>query len=243
MTFCSGIHAIEQSGAHPILVDVEPDTLDIDPAKVGDAIEILGRQEMEVKAILPVHLYGHPCEMDSLIELAQHPWPGNDRRPRDSSGLSWTSDRGTEPPSAHCSVLTCFSLSTKNLTTDGGMLTGPADAIEEARPLEPSWHEPRCLEHVPIRPRHTFSDRPGLQISSSVLTGIQKRLRIHPIEAVPNNQWKTNYYFNPHLKRSSGWNDGFLSPFLAFMVRAQKTRFARIILCHRSWLIGSFRGC
>src|SRR5258708_12485228 len=38
MTFCSGVNVIEQVGACPILVDVEPDTLNIDPAKVIDVI-------------------------------------------------------------------------------------------------------------------------------------------------------------------------------------------------------------
>src|SRR5580704_796299 len=71
MTFCSGIHVIEQAGASPILVDVEPDTLNIDPAKVSDAIANQCRQGRgkRLKAILPVHLYGHPCEMALLLKL------------------------------------------------------------------------------------------------------------------------------------------------------------------------------
>jgi dTDP-4-amino-4,6-dideoxygalactose transaminase/lipopolysaccharide/colanic/teichoic acid biosynthesis glycosyltransferase len=138
MTFCSGIHAIEQAGARPILVDVEPDTLNIDPAKVIHVIKDQRRLGLgkNVKAILPVHLYGHPCEMDSLMEIAQH------------QGLAIIEDAahaipaayrgrpiGAQPPSGAVPVLTCFSFyATKNLTTgEGGMLTGPADAIEEAR--------------------------------------------------------------------------------------------------------------
>jgi dTDP-4-amino-4,6-dideoxygalactose transaminase len=39
MTFCSSVHVIEHVGARPILVDVEPDTLNIDPHKVEEAIE------------------------------------------------------------------------------------------------------------------------------------------------------------------------------------------------------------
>src|SRR3984893_16336706 len=38
MTFCSGVNVIEQVGACPILVDVEPDTLNIDPIKVKEAV-------------------------------------------------------------------------------------------------------------------------------------------------------------------------------------------------------------
>ena len=57
MTFSSTVHVIEHVGATPVLVDVEPDTLCIDPEKIAAAIG------PRTKAILPVHLYGHPCEM------------------------------------------------------------------------------------------------------------------------------------------------------------------------------------
>ena len=61
MTFCSGVHVIEQVGACPVLVDVQPDTLNIDPVKVREAVHRLGRDGGRVKALMPVHLYGHPA--------------------------------------------------------------------------------------------------------------------------------------------------------------------------------------
>ncbi len=64
MTFCATVHVIEHVGATPVLVDVEPDTLCIDPERIAEA---LGPR---TKAILPVHLYGHPCEMARILELA-----------------------------------------------------------------------------------------------------------------------------------------------------------------------------
>jgi dTDP-4-amino-4,6-dideoxygalactose transaminase/lipopolysaccharide/colanic/teichoic acid biosynthesis glycosyltransferase len=139
MTFCSGINVIEHVGAHPILIDVEPDTLNIDPAKVREAISESGvrvNRNYRLKAILPVHLYGHPCDMDSLLEAAQehrlaviedaaHALPANYRGRTIGSQLA----------SASVPVLTCFSFyATKNLTTaEGGMLTGSTEAVEEAR--------------------------------------------------------------------------------------------------------------
>ena len=79
MTFCSTIHVIEHVGARPILVDVEPDTLNIDPLAVREYLEN-GKGKGEngegkgergcIKAILPVHLYGHPCDMDALLSIA-----------------------------------------------------------------------------------------------------------------------------------------------------------------------------
>src|ERR1700681_235674 len=56
MTFCSGVHVIEQVGARPVLVDVEPDTLNIAPAKVKEAVKKFnGHQNSRhrLKAILP----------------------------------------------------------------------------------------------------------------------------------------------------------------------------------------------
>ncbi len=81
MTFCSTVHVIEHVGARPVLADVEPDTLNIDPRRVEEAIERTGkghrargtghRARRKVRAIMPVHLYGHPCEMDRLLKIAE----------------------------------------------------------------------------------------------------------------------------------------------------------------------------
>lgn len=64
MTFCSTVHVIEHVGARPVLVDVQPDTLNIDPDQVAAAVT------PRTRAIVPVHLYGHPCDMDALTHIA-----------------------------------------------------------------------------------------------------------------------------------------------------------------------------
>jgi dTDP-4-amino-4,6-dideoxygalactose transaminase len=157
MTFCSCVHVIEHVGARPVLVDVEPDTLNIDPSRIEEAIEVeVGRRKTEsgspssvlrspfsrIKAILPVHLYGHPCDMDSLIQIARehnlaiiedaaHALPA---KYKGRTIGSWALNVGTFEPSTF-NVLTCFSFyATKNLTTaEGGMLTGSPEFIDEAR--------------------------------------------------------------------------------------------------------------
>jgi len=138
MTFCATVHAIEQTGARAILADIEPGTLNIDAVRVSGAIEKLIRrgQGKRLKAILPVHLYGHPCEMDSLLEIAQH----HHLTVIEDAGHAMSASYDGRPVGsqrASCSVplLTCFSFyATKSLTTgEGGMLTGSAEAVEEAR--------------------------------------------------------------------------------------------------------------
>jgi len=127
MTFPGVVGLIEQVGAEPVLVDIEGDTLNPDPEEVVRCFEELRPQP---RAILPVHLYGHPCELDRLrgvgrghgaaiVEDAAHALPALYRGETIGSG-------GT---------LAAFSFyATKPLTTgEGGMLVGAPELIEEAR--------------------------------------------------------------------------------------------------------------
>jgi len=63
LTFVATANAVAYTGATPILADIEPETLCIDPASVKSLIS------KRTKAIIPVHLYGHPADMDALIEI------------------------------------------------------------------------------------------------------------------------------------------------------------------------------
>jgi len=64
-TFVATVSAIEYSGARPVLVDVEPDYWTMDPAKLEAAIT------PRTKAIMPVHLYGQPADMDPILAIAE----------------------------------------------------------------------------------------------------------------------------------------------------------------------------
>lgn len=64
MTFCATVNAIIHAGATPILVDVDPATMNMDPAQVETVIT------PKTRAILPVHFAGRSCEMDALCEIA-----------------------------------------------------------------------------------------------------------------------------------------------------------------------------
>ena len=64
VTYIATANAVRYCGATPVLVDVCPDTMNIDPA----AIE--ARITKNTKGIIPVHLYGHPAEMDKVNEIA-----------------------------------------------------------------------------------------------------------------------------------------------------------------------------
>ncbi|MHB8857907.1 MAG: DegT/DnrJ/EryC1/StrS family aminotransferase [Thermoleophilia bacterium] len=124
MTFCSTVHVIEHLGAIPVMVDVEPDNLTIDPELIMDAVG------PKTRGILPVHIYGHPCAMDEIAGIA---------RQRDLFVLE---DAAHSLPATYKNKaigsigdLTAFSFyATKNLTTgEGGMLTGETELIDQAR--------------------------------------------------------------------------------------------------------------
>ena len=64
-TFVASVATILYTGARPIFVDINPDTCLMDVNQVADKIS------EKTKAILPVHLYGHPVDMDPLLDLAR----------------------------------------------------------------------------------------------------------------------------------------------------------------------------
>lgn len=64
-TFFATIAAIAHTGATPVLVDIESETMTIDPARVAAAVG------PKTRALVPVHLNGHPADMDPLLALAR----------------------------------------------------------------------------------------------------------------------------------------------------------------------------
>jgi dTDP-4-amino-4,6-dideoxygalactose transaminase len=124
LTFAATVNVIEHVGARPVLADVAPDTLNIDPARIEAALTA------RTKAIMPVHYAGHPADLDAIravagarsipiVEDAAHALPA-----------AWRGERIGGGPG-----LVAFSFyATKNLTTaEGGMLTGDPALLERAR--------------------------------------------------------------------------------------------------------------
>jgi len=65
LTFCATVNAILHAGATPVLADVDPATMNIDPARVE------ARITARTRALLPVHFAGRPCEMEALMAVAE----------------------------------------------------------------------------------------------------------------------------------------------------------------------------
>jgi dTDP-4-amino-4,6-dideoxygalactose transaminase len=124
MTFAATANVIEHVGAKPVFVDVEPDTLNIDPRLVARAIS------PRTRAILPVHYAGHPAERDVLEALAR---THNLALVEDAAHALPASFRGQAIGASANPVAFSF-YATKNLTTaEGGMLTADPAFLERAR--------------------------------------------------------------------------------------------------------------
>lgn len=66
LTWVATASVVQYLGAKPVFVDVDIDTWTIDPISFKDAIT------KKTKAVMPVHLYGHPSKMDEILEIAKN---------------------------------------------------------------------------------------------------------------------------------------------------------------------------
>src|SRR5580700_5577441 len=64
-TFMATVSSIRYAGAKPVLVDIDPTSYTVDPAQVEAAVT------KHTKAIIPVHLYGQPADMDPILATAK----------------------------------------------------------------------------------------------------------------------------------------------------------------------------
>ncbi len=120
MTFVATVNSIVYTGAKPVFVDVEPDTLDIDPVLIEKAMTA------RTKAIVVTHLYGHPCEMDGILEIGRR---HGVKVIGDCAHAIEAEYKGKKVGSL--GAIGCYSFyATKNLTTgNGGMLVTDDDSV------------------------------------------------------------------------------------------------------------------
>jgi dTDP-4-amino-4,6-dideoxygalactose transaminase len=126
LTFCAAVNVIAHCGALPVLVDVEPETLNVDPEAVEAAVT------PRTRAIIAMHYAGQPCDMDSLGAIARR---NGLVLIEDAAHALGATYRGR--PAGTLGDLAAFSFySNKNMTTgEGGMLVGGRELVERARLL------------------------------------------------------------------------------------------------------------
>jgi perosamine synthetase len=122
VTYIATANAVRYCGATPVLVDVQADTMNIDPAEIERKITA------KTKGIIPVHLYGHPAEMETINALARKHrlWVVEDAAEAHGAEVSGrkVGSMGT------CATFSFFG--NKIVTTgEGGMVTTNDDALAQ----------------------------------------------------------------------------------------------------------------
>jgi perosamine synthetase len=120
-TFIASVNSIIYAGARPVFVDVDPETFNIDPNLIEAAIT------PRAKAILPVHLYGYPCDMAAIMRLAQV----HGLAVIEDAAQAVGADYQGQPAGSFGTG--CFSLyATKNIMSgEGGMITTNDEALAQ----------------------------------------------------------------------------------------------------------------
>ncbi len=121
LTFGATASPVLFCGARPVFADIDPDTFNISPQSIQEKITA------KTKAIMPVHLFGLPCEMKAIAEIA------NDKKlilVEDACQAHGAEYFGKKIGSENTSAFSFYA--TKNMTTgEGGMVTTNNDAIAD----------------------------------------------------------------------------------------------------------------
>src|ERR1700731_2844823 len=164
LTFVATANAVAYTGAMPVLADIDPDTLCIDPASVKSQITA------RTKAIIPVHLYGHPADMDGLSAIG------------DARGLAVIEDAAEAHGAEYkgrkvgglgkCGVFSFYG--NKVITTgEGGMqTTNDREFYERAR---------RLRDHAMHPQRRYFHEERGFNYR---ITNLQAALGVAQLERI-----------------------------------------------------------
>lgn len=125
LTFIAPANAVRYLDAHPVFIDADPDHWNMDPKLVAAFLENDCRREggrlvnrrtgRQVKALLPVHVHGHPCDLDPLLGLARQ---FGLRVIEDSTESLGALYRGR--PAGSIGDLACFSFNGNKMITTGG---------------------------------------------------------------------------------------------------------------------------
>ena len=177
MTFAATANVIVHHGARPVFVDVERETMNIDPSKIEEAVT------PRTKAIIPVHMAGRPCKMDEIIDIARR----HDLVVIEDAAHAveaWYKDRKI----GNIGDITAFSFYvTKNVTTgEGGMVTTNNDQWAEEMRIrslhgisKDAW---KRYSAEGFQPYETIY--PGYKFN---MTDIQASLGIHQLARVEEN--------------------------------------------------------
>jgi perosamine synthetase len=164
LTFVATANAVAYTGATPVLADIEPDTLCLNPSSVKSKIS------PRTRAIIPVHLYGHPADMDALREIAGARDIAIVEDAAEAHGAEY---RGRRVGSlGNCAVFSFYG--NKIITTgEGGMLTTNDEGLFQ--------RAKRLRDHAMSAERRYFHEERGFNYR---ITNLQAALGVAQLERI-----------------------------------------------------------
>ncbi|MDO9561756.1 MAG: DegT/DnrJ/EryC1/StrS family aminotransferase [Bradyrhizobium sp.] len=164
LTFVATANAVAYTGATPVLADVDNDTLCIDPASVESLVTD------RTKAIMPVHLYGHPADMDALTTIARARGIAIIEDAAEAHGAEYKGRR--VGGLSQCGVFSFYG--NKVVTTgEGGMLTTNDHSFYK--------RAKRLRDHAMTPERRYFHDERGFNYR---MTNLQAALGVAQMERI-----------------------------------------------------------
>jgi len=185
LTFSATANVIVHQNAKPIFVDINKETLNIDPEKIQEKIT------EKTKAILPVHMAGRPCEMDEIMRIAEE---NNLHVIEDAAHAIEAIYKNKKIGNiGHVSAFSFYP--TKNLTTiEGGMVTTNDKELEEKMRIlslhgisKDAW---KRYTESGFKIYDTLS--PGYKFN---MTDIQASVGLHQLARLEENWKLRDYYF------------------------------------------------
>ena len=203
LTFIAPANAIRYLGARPVIMDVDSHCWQMDPQKVHDFLttecvyhegklrnKLSGRQ---IKAILPVHLLGHPCDMNPLVELAEQ---FDLKIVEDATESLGSTYRGR--PAGGIGAMGCLSFNGNKIITTGGggaIITNSELLAKRARYLTTQAKDDP-FEYIHHEVGYNYR-----------LTNVQAAMGVAQLERLPSYvaaKRKTTEIYNAHFSHVPG---------------------------------------
>ena len=201
-TIVSCAQAVVYAGGVPVLVDCDPNTwcMDVDQAREKVEAEMAGG-DGRLKAILPVHIYGHPVDMDPVLEIAAKYNLKVIEDAAEVHGAEYLTGRDTSAPAwKRCGGLgdvSVFSFYANKLITtgEGGMLlTDDPVYAEKARNLRNLCFQPRRFYHTELGYNFRMTN-----LQAAIGLGQMERME----EIIAKKRWMGRAYTN-RLRNTEG---------------------------------------
>ncbi len=214
-TFAATSNSALYVGAKPVFVDIDPETYNIDPKKIEEAVTD------KTKAIIPVHLYGQPADMDPICKIAEEHDLVVIEDAAQAHGAIYNDKKAGSIGDAGC-----FSFyPTKNMTTsEGGMITTDNDEIAEAASIIRAHGESERYTHVVLGYNFRMTD-----IAAAI--GLVQLKKLDKFNAKRN---ENAAYLTEHIEKIDGIKAPYVSEnvkhvFHQYTIRVDKAKRNELI--------------